>query len=376
MDNKFYTDANGITFVNESATKEAGLFFDFGELGANDTFRLTIEKRTVFPSVLITSIFKEDGITTYANRAELLSENASFFVNASGGGGVNYFTVDGSGNNYSTGAFNLTATGANNFSLGVGAFVNANKGARNVSIGENAQNSNANADNNVGIGSSTLFFNTGHNNVAIGIQSLNQNTTGEGNTAVGKGSLDANTTFSNSAGIGANSQVTGDNQVQLGDSLTTTYAYGAVQNRSDIRDKCNITPTVLGLDFIMNLIPKDYSFDYRESYFTIDQKEVANPNFDEKKEVSKTNPKTIFVDVRKFVEKDGSKSGSRKHHGFIAQDIQELIKSTGVDFGGFQDHNINGGNNVLSIGYSELIAPMVKAIQELSKRVIDLENSL
>ena len=43
-------------------------------------------------------------------------------------------------------------------------------------------------------------------------------------------------------------------------------------------------------------------------------------------------------------------------------------------FGGLQDHKINGGDDVLSIGYTELIAPLIKAIQELTARVVELES--
>ena len=56
-------------------------------------------------------------------------------------------------------------------------------------------------------------------------------------------------TATNITCIGYNSQVTGSNQLQLGDSSTTTYVYGTVQNRSDKRDKADIQPTNLG-DFI------------------------------------------------------------------------------------------------------------------------------
>ena len=45
----------------------------------------------------------------------------------------------------------------------------------------------------------------------------------------------------------------------------------------------------------------------------------------------------------------------------------------GIDFGGYQDHSINGGRDVLSLGYEELIAPMIKAIQEQQKMIEDLE---
>lgn len=65
---------------------------------------------------------------------------------------------------------------------------------------------------------------------------------------------------------------------------------------------------------------------------------------------------------------DGSKARSRFHHGLIAQEVAELIARTGVDFGGFQDRRVKGGDDVLSHGYSEFIAPLIKAVQELAAR--------
>jgi hypothetical protein len=45
-----------------------------------------------------------------------------------------------------------------------------------------------------------------------------------------------------------------------------------------------------------------------------------------------------------------------------------------IDFGGYQDHSYKGGSDRLTIGYEELIAPMIKAIQQLSERVKVLES--
>jgi hypothetical protein len=75
-----------------------------------------------------------------------------------------------------------------------------------------------------------------------------------------------------------------------------------------------------------------------------------------------------------YLNKDGSKVGKRFHHGLIAQEVEALITETGIDFGGFQNHSLNGGSDVLSIGYDELIAPLIKAVQELSQRVKVLES--
>jgi hypothetical protein len=167
------------------------------------------------------------------------------------------------------------------------------------------------------------------------------------------------TGMANSSALGANSTVTGSNQVQLGDSATTTYAYGAVQNRSDIRDKADVRDTTLGLEFVNDLRPVDFKWDMREYY---------TPEFDEN-----ANP-----DIYKLsnITHDGSKKRNRYHHGLIAQEVKEVLDKNGIDFGGFQDHKISGGDDVLSIGYGELIAPIIKAIQQLSAKVDSLEAQL
>lgn len=193
---------------------------------------------------------------------------------------------------------------------------------------------------------------TGAANTAVGFDALQLNTTGVNNTALGRSALrldqsgNNQTNFDNTTGLGFEASVSGSNQVQLGNSATTTYVYGTVQNRSDARDKADICDTKLGLDFIMSLRPVDYRWDLREDYMT------------QGSDGSKTH-----------VEKDGSKKRARFHHGFIAQEIG----ATKFSFGGYQDHKVNGGCDVLSLGYDEFIAPLVKAIQELTARVKELE---
>jgi hypothetical protein len=70
---------------------------------------------------------------------------------------------------------------------------------------------------------------------------------------------------------------------------------------------------------------------------------------------------------------DGSKKRSRYHHGLIAQEVKAVLDAQGIDFGGYQDHKVKDGQDVLTIGYDELIAPLIKAIQELTSRVQELE---
>ena len=176
--------------------------------------------------------------------------------------------------------------------------------------------------------------------------------------------------------LGHNSQVTATSQVQLGNSGTTTYAYGAVQDRSDARDKADIQDIHLGLDFIKALTPKSYKFDYREDYreHTTELQDVVVGQDEEGNDI--TEEQEVFIpDTRKLGEitHDGTHTRSRLHTGLIAQEVKQVMDAQGVDFSGYQDHSVNGGDDVLSLGYTQLIAPMIKAIQELEARIAVLE---
>jgi hypothetical protein len=171
--------------------------------------------------------------------------------------------------------------------------------------------------------------------------------------------------------------VTGSNQVQLGDSSTTTYAYGTVQNRSDARDKADVRDTVLGLDFINALRPVDFRWDMRDDYRTTPPGPPAADATEEERAVY-ADALHEWRDANAFdnIQHDGSKKRTRFHHGLIAQEVKAACDTASVEFGGYQDHNINGGQDVLTIGYEELIAPLIKAVQQLSAKVEQLKAQL
>ncbi len=181
------------------------------------------------------------------------------------------------------------------------------------------------------------------------------------NSTLGTSAGSSITTETNATCLGNNAQVTASSQVQLGNSSTTTYAYGAVQDRSDERDKADIQDVHLGLDFIEALTPRSYKFDYREDYREHTEDEEGN----------------FIPDTRQLgdITHDGTHKRSRLHCGLVAQEVKQVMDDLGVDFAGYQDHSLNGGQDVLSIGYGELIAPMIKAIQELKARVEALEGA-
>mgnify|MGYP000314222430 CR=1 FL=1 len=236
-----------------------------------------------------------------------------------------------------------TAVGANALEL--------SEGANNVAVGNYTIKTNTAGSSNTGIGYSALRFGaSGSSNTAVGEFAL-ANIETDYNTAIGKNAGrnkqdgTSMTSYTNTTCLGYGTAVSGDNQVQIGNSATTTYVYGTVQNRSDLRDKADVQPIVLGLDFINSLNPVQYRWDMRDDY------ENRTP--------------------------DGSKKRARFHTGFIAQEIGELIKETGQDFGGYQNHSLaEGGCDVQTLGYDEFIAPLVRAVQELSARVKELEAKL
>jgi hypothetical protein len=186
------------------------------------------------------------------------------------------------------------------------------------------------------------------------------------NSALGANALTALVTYSGCTGVGASTAISADNQVQLGYSTTTTYAYGAVQDRSDIRDKTDIRDTVLGLDFICALRPVDFKWDYREDYKPI----MPGPG-------STKEEMAVWLEAVKFANlvHDGTHKRSRYHHGIIAQELKVTLDALGIDFGGYQDHSVNGGDDVQSVGLTEMIAPLIAAVKELKARVVALESA-
>lgn len=277
----------------------------------------------------------------------------------------NVFVGPQAGSLATDGAFNVAVgsialqntTGGNNTALGGATLADNTSGTQNVAVGFNALRLNTTAANNTAVGAQALSSNlTGTQSVAVGYSALLNSEVSQ-NTALGFDALrytqagGSHINYSNCTGLGYNTRVSGNNQVQIGDSATTTYVYGTVQNRSDARDKADIRDTVLGLEFIEALRPVDYKWNMREDYF------------------EKTEDGLVAL------ENDGSKKRNRFHHGLIAQEVKEACDKLGIDFGGYQDHTKNGGNDVLTIGYDELIGPLVKAVQQLSARIEELENA-
>lgn len=274
-------------------------------------------------------------------------------------------------------ALSSNTSGYANTAIGVSTLQANTTGYYNTAIGNSSQSTSTGANGNTSVGAFSLYnANTGNQNTAVGYGSLQNNTTGINNTALGHGALSSNTTFNNSTGLGYNASISASNQVKLGDTNVTTVVSSGTASFSDIRDKADIRDTILGLDFVNSLRAVDYKWDYREDYRT----EMPNQLNEDATEEEKESYRILmdeWIESCKFsnLVHDGSKKRNRYHHGLIAQEVQEVIESSGVDFGGFQDHTVTGGDEVMTVTYTELIAPMIKAIQELTARINVLEGN-
>lgn len=321
------------------------------------------------------------------NRNVAVGERASALLNnASDNVSFGYQALMGetSGNHnvaFGTLALRFNGNGSRNTAIGTSALYSNNIGNRNLAIGEEALynnlsgigntaigreslHSNTHANNNTVIGNQALFINTtgthntvvgrealfhnsnANHNTAIGWRALHNNTTGIRNTAVGYRALYSNETTNNNTAIGADAlyssssvnqigigyQATpsaGNNRVRIGNDLIS-YAYIQEdwETPSDRRLKSNILTSHLGLDFICALHPVAY-----------------HRNNDERQ---------------------------RTEYGFIAQELEEVLEQFGADNNGIISKEDNG---MYGVRYTDLLAPMVKAIQEQQENIEDVRLS-
>lgn len=287
-----------------------------------------------------------DRITVVGSRAGTKAANYSTYCGAISG-------------NLATGAAN-TAVGASTLPY--------TTGGQNTAIGYSAGLALTEGESNTLIGrASGIQLTTGSANVVVGASSLAKATTAVNCVALGASALQFNLSgeafnFNDCVGLGANTRASGAHQVQLGNSDQTPYAYASLQLRSDARDKTDVRDCQLGSEFILSLRPVDFRWNIRDDYVETYSDGVDEDGFP-------------IIKTRQ-IENDGSKKRTRYHHGFTAQEVKSVMDSLGIDFGGYQDHRINGGQDVCSLGYEELIAPMVKTIQELAKRIETLEKRI
>jgi len=266
-------------------------------------------------------------------------------------------------------------SGANNTSLGYQALFFNVTGSRNTAIGDKAGygvSTGTHSDSTfVGYNAGGVI-NSGNSNTAIGSGAGDLLTTGGSNVFIGLDAGNTETTGSNNICIGTSSDidaVAADHQYIIGEGLTGTaddaihigdgtdhvrcdWGTDAVWDKvSDKRKKNIIGESVLGLDFINNLRSMEFTFKAPSEF----PKEWNSYN----KEITESRNKNV-------------------HHGLIAQDVRSALDKIGVDeFSGWSQDP----DGCQRVGDAAFIAPLIKAIQELteknnilSKRIDELEK--
>jgi hypothetical protein len=238
-------------------------------------------------------------------------------------------------------SMNSNTTGGANTAIGYRVMQSNTTGGSNVAVGQGALFSNTTSSNSVAVGFEALTASTGASNTALGYQAGDKITTGTQNTVLGNaaGSSGTNdlTTGSNNTIIGFNaaaSSATVSNEITLGNSSIATLRCQAttITALSDARDKANIAPLAVGMQFVQYLKPVSFDWAMR----------------------------------------DGGRVGV-PDMGFIAQDLQEAQLQAGVVIPGLV---YESDPEQLGASYGKLLPVLVKALQELSAEVAALKAQI
>ena len=180
---------------------------------------------------------------------------------------------------------------------------------------------------------------------------------------------------------------TSDDVFTLGNSgyrWRQVFSRLGVSTTSDRTKKFEIEPSALGLDFINKLEPVSYRFitgsiiyeepsgsQYTDSATTnlYDDNGYITTGSLQQHDVLEKQP---IPNVKEVV------PGDRRHYGLIAQDVKVVLDDMNIstnDFGGYIAGDVDSDTN-LSLRYDQFIAPMIKAIQELSAKVNELEAKI
>ncbi len=322
-------------------------------------------------------------VAGYFSGSELRASCANTFLGTYSG----YYSTNSANCNVAIGfrALVNNTTGFNNTSIGTWSLWCNKTGTRNVAIGREALNC-TNSACVIGIGTWSLYNSVGIENLAIGHYALSANTTGNYNVGIGNWSMGKNsvgccntiigyhgginltngtcntgvgyralsgiTSAFNTIGIGWCASPSNTNHHTVWGNSSNNVCncvFSAWANVSDERDKTDITSldSKYGVEFIQCLNPVKYRWDHRETY----QRECGY----------------------KYGEKDSSLKSDKLHYGFIAQDVKRAIEDLGIDFDGLGYDEIK---DAYRLTYEELLAPIVKTIQELINKNKKLKQDL
>ena len=313
------------------------------------------------------------GHSNTASGYQSLHNNRSGYKNTASGWRALYSNVTGNKNTASgVEALNWNTTGIENTASGYSALFNNITGDDNTATGADALFSNIAGDYNVASGYRALYenvegdlntangyealfesdsdYNTANGalalrtnslglyNTAAGVAALYFNTEGDYNTAVGANAGVTTGNLDNTTAIGYGAQVTASNKVQIGNDLVEDVYLG---RRSGTGGVANL-----------HLLGTSYATTHAS---TSDErlKEDIAPVSEGLALVNDLSP----VRYRRI-----GQAGDTIEMGLIAQEVQATLDKHGLHSGMVSQPDENGN---LYLHYNELLAPMIRAIQEL-----------
>ncbi len=241
---------------------------------------------------------------------------------------------------YMTGFANTTA-GGNTF-VGNNAGINANTGSQNTYLGCQAGQNYTTAANNTYVGWRAGFYTigsaTGGNNVFMGYQSGDNNATGTGNVVIGYDADLSGTSLTNSIAIGNTAIVNASNKIRLGNAAITAADIQVNWTiTSDKNEKSEIRSDVPGLNLVTKLQPVTYYYNSHLESF--------------------------------------GKENSIRYTGLLAQDVDAILQQLGINSSIVAKPN-DDGTGSWGIRYSELVMPLINAVQEQQVIIDDLKSNL
>ena len=260
-------------------------------------------------------------------------------------------------------------TSNDNTLIGYQAGAASDDGANNTVLGSDAMAGGNFGNSNVALGKAALYTNAAGSNVAVGVDSGYYVTSGAGNTFLGHAAgAEATNTITGGDGIyiGAFSHATAtDAQAPIvigynvagaagfttlgnaGNDIRAAHGTATWATVSDERYKKDIVNSTAGLSFINALQPRTFK------YKTLGELPEAFRAYE-------ADSTEVF-------------KNSNTNHGFIAQEVKAAIDADSSIKDGFKlwDDREDGSQEVAE---AALIPILVKAIQELTARVAELEG--
>ncbi|MEP6467438.1 MAG: tail fiber domain-containing protein [Parafilimonas sp.] len=320
------------------------------------------------------------GTLNTVNGSFALYENTTGSNNTANGS-YNLFSNTTGVNNTADGYYNLfsNTTGSKNISAGNEALRSNKTGNENTAAGYRAGYSNVSSNYNVMIGSYAGYKNTAAQNTFVGTSAGRDFTLGNYNTCLGinagygggaaktgnyntyiGGYTNAAASIINATAIGYAAYVGSDYTVRIGDgSITSIGGYTNWSNISDGRVKKNIKQNVPGLSFINKLQPVTYNLDLDAADRIIQRPAIKD---EDGKTVQPLSAEiTARLDKEKII-----------YSGFVAQDVEKIAKELNYNFSGVDA--AKNDKDLYGLRYSEFVVPLVKAVQELSKKNDEKDN--